>query len=107
MLRDPSGKPTALGEFDMATAQWVQIRENSNGMPTDATRAAFTGYTATIQAWRALSIQSGNYEEEDDDDDFDDDFDDEDEDEDEEEEEEEEEEDDEDDDDDEDEDEDD
>ncbi|KAJ1461270.1 hypothetical protein M885DRAFT_558392 [Pelagophyceae sp. CCMP2097] len=56
MLRDASGKPTALGQFDMAKAKWVQIREAGNKMPTDATRAALTGYTATIQAWRARTI---------------------------------------------------
>ncbi|KAJ1453280.1 hypothetical protein M885DRAFT_524673 [Pelagophyceae sp. CCMP2097] len=54
-LRDASGKPTAIGQFDMAKAEWVQIRETCNRMPTDATRAAFIGYTAVIQAWRARS----------------------------------------------------
>mmetsp|Transcript_31725 Transcript_31725/g.109710 ORF Transcript_31725/g.109710 Transcript_31725/m.109710 type:complete len:177 (+) Transcript_31725:228-758(+) len=49
-LRDASGKPTAIGQFDMAKAEWVQIRETCNRMPTDATRAAFIGYTAVIQA---------------------------------------------------------
>ncbi|KAJ1449217.1 hypothetical protein M885DRAFT_573073 [Pelagophyceae sp. CCMP2097] len=40
--------------FDMSLAKWVSIRENCNGIPTDATRAAFTGYTAAIQAWRPV-----------------------------------------------------
>ncbi|KAJ1451356.1 hypothetical protein M885DRAFT_570081 [Pelagophyceae sp. CCMP2097] len=53
MLRDASGKPTTLGQFDMATAQWVSIRETCNRMPTDATRAIFTGYAPAIQAWQA------------------------------------------------------
>jgi len=53
LLRDPSGKSVALGQFDIARAQWVQIREVNNRQPTDATRAAFTGYTATIRAWWA------------------------------------------------------
>ncbi|KAJ1453327.1 hypothetical protein M885DRAFT_567734 [Pelagophyceae sp. CCMP2097] len=56
VLRVASGKPTALGQFDMATAKWVSIRETCNRMPTAATRTAFNSYTATIQARKARTI---------------------------------------------------
>ncbi|KAJ1458122.1 hypothetical protein M885DRAFT_614804 [Pelagophyceae sp. CCMP2097] len=71
MLRDAAGEAMALGEFDVSTSHWSSIRE-AQGPATEETRAALTGYTAAIQAWRAPSKQADTDAEEDEDDDDDD-----------------------------------